>query len=432
MPPPPPSPALPPSSVPAASPRPSFREACHFWFKLGCISFGGPAGQIAIMQTELVDRRRWIDSPRFLHALNFCMLLPGPEAQQLATYCGWLLHGVRGGIVAGALFVLPAALLLWGLGVLYVTLGEVAVVAGIFTALQPAVLAIVVSALWKLGRRALRQPTQWLLAAASFAALAFFAVPFPAVVAGAAVLGALFLHRTDETATASDSRSTPPPFGPHLLRVLGVGLPLWFAPVFVAAWGLGSQHTLVHEGWFFTKAALVTFGGAYAVLPYVAQQAVEHFSWLTPAQMLDGLGLAETTPGPLVLVLQFVGFMGGYQHPGDLPPLLAATLGAGITVWTTFVPCFLWIFLGAPYLERLRGIARLNGALTAVTAAVVGVILNLAVWFAGPVLFPERALDGVALAIAATALVALLRFKIDLLWIVLGAASFGAGRALFA
>jgi len=413
----------------AAPPAPpDFRAALRFWFKLGCISFGGPAGQIAIMQTELVERRRWIDSDRFMHALNYCMLLPGPEAQQLATYCGWLLHGTRGGLVAGALFVLPAAVLLWGLGVIYVTLGTLPVVAGVFAALKPAVLAIVLTALVKIGRKALQRPVHWGLAATAFGALYFLGLPFPVVVFGAAAIGIL-THRAAPSSTPSSAAAAPVAKG-HVVRVLTIGLLTWFLPLIACALVLGPRSTFAQEGWFFSKAALVTFGGAYAVLPYVAQQAVERFAWLTPPQMLDGLGLAETTPGPLVLVLQFVGFMAGYHHPGGLPPLLGATLGAAVALWATFVPCFIWIFLGAPYLERLRTLSWLNGALSAVTAAVVGVILNLAIWFAVPVLLPAGSVDLWGVGIAVVACVALLRFKADLLHVVLSAAAVGALRSV--
>lgn len=379
------------------------------------------------MQTELVEKKRWIEQDRFLHALNYCMLLPGPEAQQLATYCGWLLHGTRGGIVAGVLFVLPAAILLWGLGVLYVTLGHVAAVAGVFETLKPAVFAIIAAAVIKLGRKALKKPERWALAAVSFVAIYFFNAPFPAIVLGAAIIGWFVEKQQPRSVTPAPSVVSP---WRHAAKVLAVGLPLWFTPILLAAVVLGPRDTLVQEGIFFSKAAMVTFGGAYAVLPYVAQQAVEHYAWLSGPQMLDGLGLAETTPGPLVLVLQFVGFLGGYQNPGALSPLVAATLGAAITTWTTFVPCFLWIFIGAPHLERLRGVARLNGALGAVTAAVVGVILNLAVWFAGPVLFPAGRVDTIAVAVALAAFIALQRFKVDLLWIVLTAGILGALRGV--
>ncbi len=383
------SPGVPHSSDPLV--RPSFAEALRFWLKLGFISFGGPGGQIAIMHGELVEKRRWISEERFLHALNYCMLLPGPEATQLATYAGWLLHGTRGGLAAGVLFVLPSAAILWVLSVIYVKWGEVPWVEGVFHGLQPVVLAIVSGALWRIGRKALKHAALWVIAALAFVALFFLRAPFPLVIAGAALVG-VACRRAGVGGFASagnDSANAPPPAAHgwrHAARVLGIGLPLWFGPVLLAAAVLGPSHTLVREGAFFSKAAMVTFGGAYAVLPYVSQQAVETHGWLSAPQMMDGLGLAETTPGPLIMVLQFVGFLGGWNQPQGLNPLLAGTLGAVMTTWTTFVPCFLWIFVGAPHVERLRGRAAFDAPLTAVTAAVVGVILNLTLWLAAHVL----------------------------------------------
>jgi chromate transporter len=376
--------------------RPSFGEAARFWAKLGWISFGGPTGQIAIMHTELVEKKRWIGEERFLHALNFCMLLPGPEATQLAIYCGWLLHRTWGGIVAGVLFVLPAAGLLWGLSWIYVTYGALAEIAAVFHGLKAAVLAIVVAAVLRIGKKALNAPWKWAVATGAFGGIFFWAVPFPAIVAGAAVvgwlagrarseMGDLKFEREDQAETG---RRTEPPTWGRAGRIVGVGGVLWAAPVIAAGWWQGWDGVLVREGIFFSKAAMVTFGGAYAVLPYVGQQAVEHHGWLTAPQMLDGLGLAETTPGPLIMVLQFVGFLGGWNQPGGMAPLVAATLGAAMTTWVTFVPCFLWIFLGAPHVERWRANVRLAGALAAVTAAVVGVVLNLAVWFGWHVVRP--------------------------------------------
>jgi chromate transporter len=414
--------------MPTVVPRPTFREALRFWLKLGFISFGGPAGQIAIMHEELVERRRWIGERRFLHALNFCMLLPGPEATQLATYCGWLLHRTWGGIAAGVLFVLPSALLLWLLSYVYVAYGQVPWLAAAFYGLKPAVTAVVAAAVIRIGRKALKNEVLWALAAVAFVAIFFLNVPFPAIVGGALVLG-FFGARvwpvkfagTSHGATAGEdsvmddrdeaAAHTRPSMG-RAFKVIAVSLVLWWAPVIAAGLWQGWGGTLAQEGMFFSKAAMVTFGGAYAVLPYVGQQAVEQHAWLTAPQMLDGLGLAETTPGPLIMVVQFVGFLGGWNHPGEMSPLLAATLGAAITTWTTFVPCFLWIFLGAPYLERLRGNAALGGALTAVTAAVVGVVLNLAVWFGWQVFHPRAGVvDWFALALAAAAFVTLQRFK---------------------
>jgi chromate transporter len=425
--------AWPPMDDPAA--RPTFREALRFWLKLGCISFGGPAGQIAIMQRELVERRRWIGERAFLHALNFCMLLPGPEAQQLATYCGWRLHGVRGGLVAGGLFVLPSAVLLWVLSWAYLSFGHIGWVEAVFNGLKPAVLAIVLSALVRIGRRVLKNPLLWVLAAAAFGALFFLGAPFPVVIAVAAGLGLVGgrLGWLDGPGGPGEPGSEGGPMPPahrdsvgRVLRVLAIGLVLWWLPVGVSALWLGGGHAVTQQGVFFSKAAMVTFGGAYAVLPYVSQQAVEQFGWVSPAQMIDGLALAETTPGPLIMVLQFVGFAGGWQQPGGLPPLLAATLGAAMTTWTTFVPCFLWIFLGAPSVERLRQVAWLHAALTAVTAAVVGVILNLAVWFALAVLLPPGLpVQWSGLAVAAAAFVALHRFHWDVVAVIALAAAAG-------
>jgi chromate transporter len=359
---------------------------------LGWISFGGPTGQIAIMHAELVEKKRWIGEERFLHALNFCMLLPGPEATQLAIYCGWLLHRTWGGIVAGVLFVLPAAGLLWGLSWIYVTYGALAEIAAVFHGLKAAVLAIVVAAVLRIGKKALNAPWKWAVAAGAFGGIFFLAVPFPAIVAGAAVVGWLVSRRSagmgDRKFEIEDRVKAVRPTWGRAGKIVGVGAVLWAAPVIAAGWWQGWDGVLVREGIFFSKAAIVTFGGAYAVLPYVGQQAVENYGWLTAPQMLDGLGLAETTPGPLIMVLQFVGFLGGWNQPGGMAPLVAATLGAAMTTWVTFVPCFLWIFLGAPHVERWRANVRLAGALAAVTAAVVGVVLNLAVWFGWHVVRP--------------------------------------------
>ena len=405
---------------------PTLREALRFWLKLGFISFGGPTGQIAIMHTELVERKKWIGEDRFLHALNYCMLLPGPEATQLATYCGWLLHGTWGGIAAGVLFVLPAAVLLWALSWIYAAHGNLPWIAAIFSGLKPAVTAIVAAAVLKIGQRALKTRWHWALAAAAFVAIFFFGVPFPAIVAGAAVLG-LMLPRgaapaSGRLAVNSMNARERGTGWRRAAKVLGVSLALWWAPVLLAALVQGRDGVLAREGVFFSKAAMVTFGGAYAVLPYVGQQAVETHHWLNATQMLDGLGLAETTPGPLIMVVQFVGFLGGWNAPGSLGPLAMATLGAAITTWTTFVPCFLWIFLGAPHIERLREVAALNRALGAVTAAVVGVVLNLAVWFAGQVFFPaggaERGVDWFAIGVCVAAFVAQQRFQLGVVAIV--------------
>jgi chromate transporter len=414
--------------------RPSFAEALRFWLKLGFISFGGPAGQIAIMQTELVDGKKWIDQERFLHALNFCMLLPGPEAQQLAIYLGWLLHRTWGGIVAGVLFVLPSVFILWALSFVYAAYGNVPWIAAIFYGLKPAVMAIVAVAVIKIGRRALRSPIMWCIATIAFAAIFFFHVPFPLIILGAALVGFLGQRMLPSAGAPSDGNENRGIIGEHAessdrtqpswsraARITVVCLFLWWTPVFLAGLWQGWDHTLFTEGIFFSKAAVVTFGGAYAVLPYVAQQAVEKFGWLQTGQMMDGLGLAETTPGPLIMVLQFVGFMGGWAKPGLLSPLLAGTLGALLTTWVTFVPCFLWILLGAPHLEQLRGITKLTAALSAVTAAVVGVILNLAVWFGLHALFPaSRTLDWFALVVSAIAFIGMLKWKWNVIPVVLG------------
>ena len=405
------------------SSRPSFGEAFRFWLKLGFISFGGPTGQIALMHTELVEKKKWIDDQRFLHALNFCMLLPGPEAQQLAIYIGWLLHRTWGGIVAGALFVIPSIFILWALSYIYVTFGSVPWVIAIFYGLKPAVLAIVAAAVIRIGSKALKNPIMWAIAAASFVAIFVFRVPFPLIIISAGLIG-LFLRGSDDSSSSTNLES-PKPSLLRVAKVLTVSILLWWGPVVAAAMLLGPQHTIVREGVFFSKAAMVTFGGAYAVLPYVSQQAVETHHWLSAPQMLDGLALAETTPGPLIMVLQFVGFLGGWNHPGNLSPLFAATLGAFVATWTTFVPCFLWIFLGAPYIERLRSNKLLSSALAAVTAAVVGVVLNLAVWFGMHTLFPNGAADWFAVCVAALAFVLMLRYKIDIIPIILGAGVLG-------
>jgi chromate transporter len=406
---------------------PSFREALRFWFKLGLISFGGPAGQIAIMHRELVDRRKWVTESQFLHALNYCMLLPGPEAQQLATYLGWRMHGIRGGVVAGVLFILPSAFLLWGLSWIYVEYGAVPWVASVFYGLKCAVLAIVFDAVLRVGNRALKHPVMWSLAALAFGLIYFLKVPFPAVVVGAAVVGFMGAKiypkifasaghgAVDEVPTAG----ARPSIG-RSCRIAGVCLILWMLPVLVV-WGwLGTGSTLFAQAAFFSKAALVTFGGAYAVLPYVAQHAVEAY-WVTPPQMLAGMALAETTPGPLIMVLQFVGFLGGWHQP-DFPqaPLLSATACAALTTWCTFLPSFLFILAGAPYVESMRGMPRLNGALAAITASVVGVMLNLAVWFTLSILWPMNGvLDGTAFALALASFGAIRILKWEVAWVVL-------------
>ncbi len=379
------------------------REAARAWFLISLQTFGGPAGQIAVMQRTLVEEKRWIGQQRFLFALSYCTLLPGPEAQQLATYVGWLLNGVRGALVAGILFVLPGVVALLALSSIYVAFGDTTAVEALFAGLAPAVIAIVVQALLRVGRRGLTHPALVALAVASFLALTFFAVPFPLVVAVCAAVGWLVGRWRPDLGRPAPGRPEdgPPPLipddalhterpsGRRALRTLAVGLFLWVAPVLGAAALFGTHSVFVDEGVFFSGAAVVTFGGAYAVLAYVAQQAVAVHGWLAPGEMVRGLALAETTPGPLIMVVQFVAFLGAYRGPGSLDPWVAAFLGALLTTWVTFVPCFLFILLGAPYVERLRGNRGLTAALTGITAGVVGVIANLAVYFALHTLFAE-------------------------------------------
>jgi chromate transporter len=433
--------------------RPSFGEATSVWLRIGLLSFGGPAGQIALMHRMLVEERGWIDERRFLHALNFCMLLPGPEAMQLATYVGWLLHGVRGGIVAGALFVLPGVAVMLGLAVAYAAFGDAPIAAGILFGLKAAVLAIVAEALLRLSRRALASPLMVGVAVAAFLAIAFLRLPFPLIVAAAGLFG-LIAARVAPAALGRTGSSEPdidPPaitsrasrVRSSVVAVLAWG-GLWLVPIALLAALLGGGHVFVQEALFFSKTAIVSFGGAYAVLAYVAQQAVEVYHWLRPDEMLTGLGLAETTPGPLILVLVFVGFLGGMRGAPGIDPYLAGIIGGLVTVWVTFIPCFLWIFLGAPWIEKLRGNRSLSGALSAITAAVVGVVANLALWFGLHVLFAANAdrrfgpltvlvpdpqsFDPAAALIALAAGVALLRFHVGMLP-VLGVAA-AAGLAL--
>jgi chromate transporter len=384
----------------------SFGEAARFWTKLGFINFGGPAGQIALMHEEIVDRRKWVSNARFLHALNFCMLLPGPEAHQLAIYLGWLLHRVRGGLVAGIMFVLPSVFVMLGLSWLFAVHGDVTWVSAIFAGLAPAVIAIVASATIRIGRNSLANWLMLAVAVAAFAAIFVVHAPFPLVVlaavpiglAGGSVRPELFevgvareVEERERIAISDDAPRSPHtlPTRARAVTTLVVGLVVWLVPIALIASWRGPDDTLTEMGWFFSRASLVTFGGAYAVLAYVNIAAVQTYGWLMPGQMVVGLGLAESTPGPLIMVLEFVGFVGAYQNPGGLEPIVAGTLGAFVAVWATFAPCFLWIFLGAPYIESLRGNRRLAGALETVTAAVVGVIANLAVTFAVDTLFEE-------------------------------------------
>jgi chromate transporter len=365
-----------------------FREALAVWWRIGLLSFGGPAGQIALMHRVIVDEKRWLDEARFLHALNYCMLLPGPEAQQLATYVGWLLHGVRGGLVAGLLFILPGALAILLLSWLYVLLGDLALVEGLFFGLKAAVLAIVVQALVRIAGRTLHGLLRPLLAVAAFVALFAFDLPFPLVVLGAGVIGWCAVRWLPAGPHGpGQGVDIEPVTRPGTRRAALACLVLWLATVGLLLGLAGPGNVYTDIATFFSKMALVTFGGAYAVLAYVAQQGVENYAWLQPGEMLDGLGLAETTPGPLILVTQFVGFLAALRQSGIEPALLAGTLGALLTTWVTFLPCFLWIFAGAPHVERLRGQRALATALSAITAAVVGVIANLALWFALNLLF---------------------------------------------
>jgi chromate transporter len=426
----------------------SLREAFWTWLRVALLSFGGPAGQIAVMHRILVEEKRWVSEERFLHALNYCMLLPGPEAQQLATYIGWLMHRTLGGIMAGGLFILPGIICIMGLSYIYALWGHVPIITALFFGLKAAVLAIVVEAVIRIGKRSLKNRALIAIAAAAFICIFFFAVPFPIIILAAALLGfaghfsaiafppvgghapVVTNHRVDESLLGEGVLEHTQTFR-GALGVSAVWLLLWLVPVTALLVTFGTQNVFSQIAVFFSKMALVTFGGAYAVLAYVAQQAVQHYGWLKPSEMLDGLGMAETTPGPLIMVLQFVGFMAAFRSPGTLSPLLAATLGGLLATWVTFVPCFLWIFLGAPYIERLRGFHALNTALSAITAAVVGVVLNLAIWFAIHTIFsatvPVRAwpfafeapvlssLEPWALGLSVAAAVAIFRFKLGMI-----------------
>lgn len=429
---------------------PTFAQALRVWIRIGLLSFGGPTGQIALMHQELVDRRRWISNSRFLHALNYCMLLPGPEAQQLAVYIGWLLHRTWGGIVAGTLFVLPGALLLWLVSYIYVAYGQVPWIEAIFYGLKPAVLGIVAAAVLRIGNKALKNAVMWCVAAAAFVGIFFLNLPFPLIVLSAGLIGLVggrlfeskFLvvrgHGSgnsgpsviDDTAATRDEHRAS---GGRTVRTATIWVILWALPIVTIALWLGRDHVLFQQAVFFSKAAVVTFGGAYAVLPYVAQQAVETHGWLSAPQMLDGLGLAETTPGPLILVLQYVGFLGAWSHPAPFSPLMNATLGSIVTTWCTFVPSMLWVLVGAPYIEAMRGQKLLTCALSSITAAVVGVVLNLAVWFALNVLFPDRGgVDWFAVVVAAGVFFGLLKFKWDVVAVIVGCGTLGvAVRLLF-
>jgi chromate transporter len=415
-------------------PTPSLGEALRAWAYVAVNSFGGPAGQIAVMHREIVERRHWLPEKRFLHALNYCMLLPGPEAHQLAVYIGWLLHGVRGGLAAGTLFVLPGALAIMALSILYAGFQDTTFVQALFYGIKPAVIALVAVAAAGLARRALRSRLSVAIAVGAFGSIFFFEILFPLVIAGAALVG-IVAHRrgwlvvTPDPADLADI-STRPPLR-RSLAVLAIGLGLWLGPVAILLAVLGPTHIFTQLGAFFSGAAAVTFGGAYAVLTFVGQQAVEAYGWLTSSQMLDGLGMAESTPGPLIMVVQFVGFMAAFGRPTGLEPMVAGFAGGLLVTWVTFVPSFLWIFLGAPYAELLRAKHQLTAALNAITAAVVGVIANLALWFAlqtlfavtgemrfGPLRIPTvdaSTLDPVALLLVITGWFALVRLRWPLL-----------------
>ncbi|MFL5164950.1 MAG: chromate efflux transporter [Microvirga sp.] len=440
----------------------AFRDAVRVWARVAALSFGGPAGQIAVMHRILVEEKRWIGENRFLHALNYCMLLPGPEAQQLAVYVGWLLHKTKGGLVAGTLFVLPGLVAIMALSLIYAAWGKVGIVAALFFGLKAAVLAVVLEAVVRVGKRSLKNGVMIGLAAAAFVAIFFLKVPFPLIILGAGLIGYVggraghpaFLvgggHGPSGGKALADAESAlgekipahARPSTAWSLRIAAVFFGLWLAPVFALLLWLGPGNVFADIAIFFSKMAVVTFGGAYAVLAYVAQEAVETYGWLQPGEMLDGLGMAETTPGPLIMVTQFVGFMGAFRAPGALNPYVAGVLGGLLTTWVTFTPCFLWIFLGAPYIEALRSNRALSGALAAITAAVVGVILNLAVWFGLHVLFREvrelrfagvltldvpvlSTVNLASLVLTAAAIIAMFRFKIGMIPVL--AACSGAG-----
>jgi chromate transporter len=422
----------------------SWREAFRVWLRVAALSFGGPAGQIAVMHRILVEEKRWISESRFLHALNYCMLLPGPEAQQLATYVGWLMHRTSGGLMAGGLFILPGIIAIMGLSWVYALYGKVGFVSALFFGLKAAVLAIVLEAVVRIGKRALKNRILIGLAAAAFVAIFFFDAPFPLIILATGLIG-FFGGRADlpqfqvgghgsgeaDNLLGDELPAHAQPNMKRSLRIAALWLALWLTPVLALLWVFGDSNVFSQIAVFFSKMAMVTFGGAYAVLAYVAQQAVETYGWLQPGEMLDGLGMAETTPGPLIMVLQFVGFLAAFRDAGALHPLLAGTLGGLLATWVTFAPCFLWIFLGAPYIETLRGNQALSGALSAITAAVVGVILNLAIWFGIHTIFREAlplewglisfdapvwgSVNFFALLLSAAAIIAMFRFKIGML-----------------
>lgn len=425
----------------AATADVSLRQLSRLWLRVALQSFGGPAGQIAVLHRLVVEEQQWLSESRFLHALSYCMLLPGPEAQQLSTYVGWLLCGVRGGLVAGLLFIAPGFLSILVLSVLYASYRDLGIVAGVFYGLKPAVIAIVLEALHRLRRRALTERMSLVIAASAFGAIFVFDVPFPLIVLGAALGGVLASGLGFKSPSSSlDGRGVEQRNRPSWIaagRTALLWLAIWLGPLILLTEALGPAHVFVQEGVFFSKAALVTFGGAYSVLSYVAQQAVETHHWLTPGQMLDGLGMAESTPGPLIQVVQFVGFMGAYGQPGSLDPLTAGFIGSVITTWVTFAPCFLFIFVGAPFVEYVRQYRWLTAALRGISAAVVGVVLNLAVWFALHTLFGEvqrvdagavrlllpvpATIDWGALMVSAASVLAVFRWRIGMLPLLGGA-----------
>ncbi|MBN1239531.1 MAG: chromate efflux transporter [Gammaproteobacteria bacterium] len=442
----------------SSGPSVSFTRASRVWLRIALLSFGGPAGQIAVMHRILVDEKKWISENRFLHALNYCMLLPGPEAQQLATYAGWMLHGTRGGLVAGTLFVLPGFVSILLLSVLYAGFQHIGLVQGLFFGIKAAVLAVVIEAVLRIGKRALKNAYMYAIAAGAFVAIFFLDLPFPLIIATAAFVGFIgsrvkpdkFVVITEHGAASSDAiegartakgRRAQPTLR-RTLTVSAICLALWFVPLIALSSALGFDNVFTQIGLFFSKLAVVTFGGAYAVLAYMAQEAVQSYGWLEPGEMLDGLGMAETTPGPLIQVTQFVAFMGAFRNAGGLDPMLAGVLASILATWVTFVPCFLWIFLGAPYVERLQQNRSLSAALSAITAAVVGVIVNLAVWFGMHVVFDEveqlrgygvrlylpgmETVDFASLALAAGAFVAMLRFRVGMLPVIGTSAALGA------
>ena len=418
--------------IPQIPVAPSLKQAFWYWLKLGFISFGGPAGQIAIMHNDLVENKRWISEKRFLHALNYCMVLPGPEAQQLATYIGWLMHKTRGGLLAGGLFVLPSLLILITLSYIYMRFGSTPAVAGVLYGIKPAVVAIVLFAAYRIGSRALKNKALWAIATASFLAITLLGAPFPLIVIAAALIGYLGNHFAPTLFTSSNSHKannknfgsavidddTPTPAHANFswrgfVQFLLIGIVIWLTAIALLNATYGWSAVYTQMAWFFTKAALLTFGGAYAVLPYVYQGAVTHYAWLTPTQMMDGLALGETTPGPLIMVVAFVGFVGGWQHAMVYSPLFSAMLAACIVTFFTFLPSFIFIFMGAPLIESTKNNLNFHAPLTAITAAVVGVIVALGLFFALHIFWPNKVIDWLAMLAAALGFLALFKFKVN-------------------